>query len=347
VIAEKVGKCSHYLDDAHLSIRRKKVSAKRFFYFYSSGRKVTGKRVLNRILSLAVPPNWQETRISKDSKASVQAVGYDEKGRKQYIYHRQWHEYQQKVKFARLNEFGNALPAFREYCYSMLVLPEWTIERACSLVCLLLDYTGARVGNAQYSKTNQTFGITTLRRKHIDAECDDYITLSYRGKHSKERNLHIDDPKLVLHIRDSAQQQGYCLFRYKQRDGSWHNVTSEDVNAFIHKNMGRNFSCKDFRTWAASRFALLCLDTVNHAVKQVKSRNWQSTLSKNVAKELGNTAAVCRKYYIHPKLLYLEHSPDLCKKLCADVSALISKKYSRGKQLSALEKILLNIISSE
>ena len=155
------GFCNVYSDDSHLTIRRIHCGNKRFYYRYSSGKKVTGERVIKRIRKLVVPPNWRDTVISRDSKASVQAVGYDEKGRKQYIYHDKWHEQQQVEKFERLVAFGRALPEFREYCLSAISQPSWTLERACALVCLLLDYTGARVGNTQYSKAIVFFVIKT------------------------------------------------------------------------------------------------------------------------------------------------------------------------------------------
>jgi len=341
------GYCNVYSDDRHLSIRRVACGNKRFYYRYASGRKVSGKRVLKRIKKLVIPPNWRDTFVSRDSKASVQATGYDEKGRKQYIYHEKWHEQQQIVKFDRLVEFGNALPMFREHCLTLVEQPSWTLERACALVCLLLDYTGARVGNSQYSKENNTYGLTTLRRKHIQAQCDDSVELAYVGKHGKPRTLKVNDPELASLVCDCAQQQGYCLFRYQSSDQQWHDVSSEDVNAFIHRELGEQFSCKDFRTWASSRFALTAMPAVFEQTANSKTKKWESTLSKTVSKELGNTPAVCRKYYIHPKLFTVHDDPHMLQKLLKQVNALYNENCNQLAHLLPIEKLLLNVISTD
>ena len=341
------GFCNVYSDDSHLTIRRIHCGNKRFYYRYSSGKKVTGERVIKRIRKLVVPPNWRDTVISRDSKASVQAVGYDEKGRKQYIYHDKWHEQQQVEKFERLVAFGRALPEFREYCLSAISQPSWTLERACALVCLLLDYTGARVGNTQYSKENNTYGLTTLRRKHVQLQCDDSVELAHVGKHGKPRTLKVNDPELAMLVCDCAQQQGYCLFRYQDTSKHWHDVTSEDVNAFIHKKLGEAYSCKDFRTWASSRFALINLPYVFDEVNRSKTKKWVSTLSKVVAAELGNTPSVCRKYYIHPKLFAVQKDDKACKKLIDHVRSLNDEDCRQVAHLMPIEKLLLDVISAE
>ena len=341
------GYCNVYSDDSHLTIKRIPCGNKRFYYRYSSGKKVTGERVIKRIKKLVIPPNWQNTFISRDTKASIQAVGYDEKGRKQYIYHDKWHEQQQVEKFERLLAFGQALSEFREHCLSLISQPSWTQERACALVCLLLDYTGARVGNAQYSKENDTYGLTTLRRKHMQMQHDDSVELAYTGKHGKPRTLKVNDPELASLICDCAQQQGYCLFRYQDNNRNWHDLTSEDVNEFIHRELSEQFSCKDFRTWASSRFALTNLPQVYDQVNSSRTKKWESTLSKVVASELGNTPAVCRKYYIHPKLFTVQSDKKACEKLINKVRLLNNEDCTQLTQLLPVEKLLLDVISAE
>lgn len=341
------GYCNVYSDDSHLSIKRITCGKNRFYYRYASGNKVTGERVLKRIKKLVIPPNWRDTYISRDTKASIQAIGYDEKGRKQYIYHDKWHEQQQVEKFERLVAFGNALPDFREHCLSLISQDTWTLQRACALVCLLLDYTGARVGNAQYSKENNTYGLTTLRRKHVQAQCDDSVELAYVGKHGKPRSLKVNDPELASLICDCAQQQGYCLFRYQDSNGRWHDVTSEDVNEFIHKELGKQFSCKDFRTWASSRFALTNLPDVYDQVANSRTKKWESTLSKVVSAQLGNTPTVCRKYYIHPKLFSVKNDDNMCLKVIKRVRSLQNEEFTQLTHLLPVERLLLDVISPE
>ncbi|MBU2979310.1 DNA topoisomerase IB [Alteromonas sp. C1M14] len=337
-------KVIHYDDDSHLSIARIRCGKHGFYYRYRSGKKVTGKRVLNRIKKLVIPPNWQNTYISDDSKASLQAVGYDNKNRRQYIYHPLWHKQQQVIKFSRLKEFGRKLPAFRKRCVKLLASGGWHIDKACALVCLLLDYTGARVGNSQYSKQNATYGLTTLRRKHIAKQEQANLRLSYTGKHGKPRLLMIDDPELAKLVNECAEQQGYCLFRYQSADKRWHDVTSEDVNHFIHREFAPQFSCKDFRTWASSRYALLKIPEVIALLSASKTRTWESSLSKLVSKELGNTPTVCRQYYIHPQLFTLQHS-DALSELVSQVKEIKDQGCTSLSHLEPIEKRLLEVIS--
>ncbi|QPG04377.1 DNA topoisomerase IB [Salinimonas marina] len=171
------------MSTAQLEIRRVK-RGKGFCYFYPTGNKVTSQRVIKRLDKLGIPPVWQDVRIAKDAKADLQATGYDAKGRKQYIYHELWHKRQQAAKFSRLSDFGQALPEFRRYCWEQVDNTRWREEKTLALVCLLLDHTGLRAGNRQYTSQNNTYGLTTLRRKHVDTE-DGHARLSFVGKHNK------------------------------------------------------------------------------------------------------------------------------------------------------------------
>ena len=334
-------------DEMALTIKRYRCGKSGFYYKYASGRKVTSKRVLNRISRLVVPPNWQHVRINKVETARIQAVGVDAKERQQYLYHPKWHQQQQAIKFARLYEFGCAIEAFREACISLLSEEEWTQSRACALVCLLLDCTGVRIGNSQYSKENHTFGLTTLRRKHIKKAGADSVTLNYVGKHKINRVVTVDDPQLAALVQESAQAVGYSLFRYVDNNNEWHDVTSEDVNSFIHQHLGEAFSCKDFRTWAASRYALKCLPEVNKMLNQNKQRKWQPTLSRCVSKMLGNTPKVCQKYYLHPKLYDELACPKTREKIEKKVMQVNEQYCSEYEQCIKLESLLMDIISTE
>jgi len=334
-------------DEMDLTIKRYRCGKSGFYYKYASGRKVTSKRVLNRISRLVIPPNWQHVQINKVETARIQAVGVDAKERRQYLYHPKWHQQQQAKKFARLHEFGRAIKAFREACISLLSEEEWTQSRACALVCLLLDCTGVRIGNSQYCKENNTFGLTTLRRKHIKKACADSVTLNYVGKHKINRVVTVDDPQLAAWVQESAQAVGYSLFRYVDNNNEWHDVTSDDVNSFIHQYLGDGFSCKDFRTWAASRYALKCLPQVSRMLKENKQRKWQPTLSKCVAKMLGNTPKVCQEYYLHPKLYEVLACHKTREKVEKKVTQVHEQFCSEYEQCIKLESLLMDIISSE
>lgn len=330
----------------HLTIKRIPCG-KGVYYRYTSGRKVEGQRVLRRIKSLAIPPNWKSVTISRDPKASIQAIGLDAKGRKQYLYHPDWHKQQQAEKFKRLAVFGQKVPEFREYCRTLVNGEQWTIERASALVCLLLDYTGVRIGNAQYSKENNTYGLTTLRRKHVQEATLEKVSLEYSGKHSKRRTITIDDPLLASLVCECTQLQGYSLFRYQLADGSWCDIHSEDVNAFIHEHLGDNFSCKDFRTWAASRFALQSFPDVDRYLREGRNRKWPNSLSSHVSKMLGNTPSVCRQYYIHPKLYSVFNEKNTFENLLKILQQGSEELCDPIERDLSTEKLLLSIISSE
>lgn len=308
------------MDSKELTIVRKR-SGKGFVYRYASGRKITAKRVLQRINKLVIPPKWEQVRIAKDPKQALQVTGYDEKQRKQYIYHPDWHASQQQKKFERLSEFGEVLPDFRQHCWKLVEQPDWPVEKTMALVCLLLDHTGLRVGNRQYTQSNNTFGLTTLRRKHVQHN-DDTVQLAFIGKHNKKRRVDIEDPELANLVAQSADERGYALFRYED-DNGWHDVDASDVNRFIHSHLGEAFTCKDFRTWGASRYGLLSLPEVREYIAKNQRRKWAPSLTSHVARMLGNTPTVCRKYYLHPQLISLVDNHEQRQQVIDEVSGYL------------------------
>lgn len=345
-VAEKLA-CRNHESSTHLAITRFRAGTKGFYYRYASGSKVSGDRTLKRIAKLVIPPKWEGVQISKDARACIQVIGNDEKGRRQYIYHPNWHAHQQALKFKRLCEFGKRLSDFRRKCVALVDKPGWAQGKACALVCLLLDSTGARIGNTQYSKTNNTYGLSTLRRKHFTTNDDDTVSFHFTGKHGKQRELTIDDPSLVTLVSECAEQPGYCLFRYQEDGGRWQDITSEDINHFIHENLGDEFSCKDFRTWSACRHALMKLPDVYSEIQCSRNKKWESTLSKSVSESLGNTPNICRKYYIHPNLFTKLNDAESAEKLIDQVASLSSEKYNNSDRFERFERLLLSVISSE
>lgn len=335
-----------YKRQPHLTIKRVRCGKQGTYYRYSSGKKVTGQRVLRRIERLVIPPNWREVYISKDPSESVQAIGVDAKGRRQYLYHEKWHKQQQAEKFAKLAHFGKNIAQFRSRCKRLLDANIWNKDRACALACLLLDHTGVRIGNPQYSKQNDTYGLTTLRRKHVQKASDKYVELRYAGKHHKTRIIHIDDPMLASLVCECAESQGYTLFRYQLDDKTWQDITSDDVNEFIHLHMGNEFSCKDFRTWAGSRYAVDSLIDVDEKVTQGRNRKWATTLSKHVAKLLGNTPSVCKAYYIHPNIFKYVENTTLRTRLLENVVQIHARNDTSDNHTHYVEKLLMTIIES-
>lgn len=328
-----------------LDITRKRVG-RGFAYYYDSGRKVQSRRVLKRIENLVIPPKWQGVTIARSASADLQAVGYDGKGRKQYIYHNQWHQKRQQEKFARLSEFGLALPDFRKRCWEWVEQPKWTPERSLALVCLLLDHTGLRAGNRQYTKHNNTFGLTTLRRRHFVHD-EQGVHLSFIGKHNKEREVTVDDPRLAELVAKSAEARGYALFRYTDKSGKWHDIDSDDVNAFIQDNLDKQFSAKDFRTWTASRYAIISLPELEIFLQQHRQRKWSTTLTKHVAEMLGNTPSVCRQYYLHPKLYESVESAEQRRFLLQRSRECVPDELLDDHAITAVEKLLYEVIGCD
>ncbi len=317
----------------YLTIQRRKYG-RGFQYLDEKGEKISTPSHLQRIRQLAIPPMWSAVRISHVARSHIQAKGKDGRARHQYIYHPIWQQQQQQKKFARLSTFVEQLGGFRDHCQRLLNQPEWNKSRVLALACLLLDETGIRIGNRKYSEQNQTYGLTTLRRKHLTVN-EHGVQFDFTGKSGKNRHLDIDDAELARQVTNYASQPGYELFRYQQQ-GSWQTIDSEDVNTFIDQHMRGDFSGKDFRMLHACRLALanlpIAIKTCQSSVRK-KPLNCVLTL---VSKELGNTPKVCRDYYLHPSLIdFIEnktnHNPRLLNRLASADEA-------------ALEKYLLDVI---
>jgi DNA topoisomerase I len=323
--------------EQHLCISRQRRG--KGFEYKAARRKVTAD-MQRRIRKLAIPPMWEEVLIAVRDDCHIQAIGRDAKGRKQYIYHEQWHLAQQQKKFERLAHFAQALPAMRKQCRALLRKRQWTKEKVLALLVLILDETGIRIGNRQYLQANNTYGLTTLCRKHL-AVHGRTVSFHFRGKSGKDLQVDIDDPALSALIRKSAQLPGYSIFRYQQPDGSWQDIDSDDVNEFIRTHMGEEFSCKDFRTWVGTRLVLEVYPQVLEQSKEQPRKKMLNLLVGNIAEELGNTVAVCRSYYIHPLLLELAEAGDLP---LLPAAALAAHHGASGPGLSKVEKATLGVL---
>lgn len=296
-----------FSDESSLCISRKRIG-KGFIYLDEDEKKIDDVLTLERIQSLAVPPAWRDVLICATGKGKILAQGTDAKGRRQYIYHPKWIELTQKEKFAKLAEFGELLPRIRKECYSIVNQKDYSRSYILALMVLILDETGIRIGNRRYKQENDTYGLTSLRRKHLKVD-EKVLIFEYKGKSNKERHVEIDDSKLIKHIKQSSEQQGYQLFRYKDVDGHWHSISSEDVNDFIH-NIAPGFSSKYFRTWVANRLAIELWKEAKESSTNSKKAT-SNILMEMVAQELGNTASICREYYIHPQVLKLSQEDAL------------------------------------
>jgi DNA topoisomerase-1 len=265
--------------------------------------------VLQRIKFLAIPPAWTDVWICANSRGHLQATGRDARGRKQYRYHAHWREVRDEVKYGRLTAFAQALPKIRERVEEDLKLRGLPRRKVLAAVVKLLEETSIRVGNEEYRRVNKSFGLTTMRDRHAHFEGGG-VRFEFRGKSGKVHSVTLNDRRLARIVKQCQDIPGQELFQYLDDDGQRHAIESSDVNDYIREISGSDFTAKDFRTWngtvLAARYLRLC-EAPNSATA---GKRLVSGAIKNVAAELGNTPAVCRKAYVHPVVVnaYLEGS---------------------------------------
>ncbi|MEM8526204.1 MAG: DNA topoisomerase IB [Bacteroidota bacterium] len=272
-----------------------------FTYLDWEGKRLKDRTILKRIKSLVIPPVWEEVWICPLENGHLQSTGRDPKKRKQYIYHPDWMRFQQQKKFDKLVHFAEQLPKLRQTTRLHLQDEKWTRRKVLALIVQVLDECYIRIGNLQYKERNNTYGLTTLRRKHVDV-ASNHLSFSYKAKSNQYREVNIEDQHLVQLIKECSELPGYEVFRY--RSGSkTHPVDSSEVNAYVQTIMGEQFYSKDFRTWAGTSLAVKYVEAAREESEQDSRRTMESCLIKKVASDLGNTVSVCRDYYIHPKVL--------------------------------------------
>ena len=290
----------HYVDDSEPGINRKRLRGK-FVYFLPTGERLQDPQEVERINKLAIPPAYTEVWICPDPCGHIQATGRDARGRKQYRYHARWRETRDCTKYERMLEFGQALPRLRQDLEAHLALPGLPREKVMALVVTLLESTLIRIGNVRYARSNRSYGLTTLRARHVDVRGVS-IRFHFRGKSGVEHNVTLKDRRLARLMRRCMELPGQQLFQYLDDTGERRGVSSHDVNQYLREMTGRDFTAKDYRTWAGSALALARLRKLEASPDSTARRNLVETV-KAVASELGNTPAVCRKCYIHPAIL--------------------------------------------
>lgn len=239
--------------------------------------------------------------ICADPRGHLQATGRDARGRKQYRYHPRWREVRDADKYSRLRDFGLALPKLRKQLETLLSAPGFSRDKVMATVITLLDATLIRVGNTQYARDNRSYGLTTLRSRHVEVN-GSAILFQFRGKSGVEHQITVKDRRLARIIKQCLEIPGQNLFQYLDENGERHTVSSSDVNAYLQTLTGADFTAKDYRTWAGSALALSVLRELQWEPESDAKRHVVAMV-KDVAKQLGNTPAVCRKCYIHPAVL--------------------------------------------
>ncbi len=290
-----------YVTDASPGIRRVRDGDK-FSYRGPDGRVIRDVATLNRIARLAIPPAYEDVWICTESRGHLQATGRDARGRKQYRYHAEWRTVRDGNKFGRMTEFGAALPKLRRRVARDLALPGLPRDKVLAVVVSLLDATRVRIGNPEYARDNNSFGLTTLRNRHVKFIRDHRAVLRFRGKGGADHEVEVDDRRIVRIVRRCQDLPGQLLFQYIDDDGQRRAIDSEMVNAYLREAMGGEFTAKDFRTWGATMHAI-SLMAATPLPENASERAMTACVNaaiKEVATQLRNTPAVCRKSYINP-----------------------------------------------
>jgi DNA topoisomerase-1 len=297
-----------YVTGDEPGIRRRK-RGKGFTFLDPQGQRVKDRKVIERIKKLAIPPAWSEVWICPRANGHLQATGRDARGRKQYRYHADWRSVRDETKFARMSAFGEALPKIRERVDQDLSLRGLPREKVLAAVANLLEATLIRVGNPEYAKQNNSFGLTTLRNRHVDIS-GATLRFEFRGKSGKDHSVEIQDRRLARIVRQVRDLPGQSLFQYLDADGERQNISSEDVNDYLRATTGEDFSAKDFRTWGGTVLALSALLELGPCETEKEASRAVVEAVKQVSALLGNRPATCRKFYVHPLVIesYLEGS---------------------------------------
>lgn len=323
----------HYVTDKEPGISRSQ-SGKSITYLFQ-GKKLTDKEQLERIRKLAIPPSWSDVWICYRPDGHIQATGIDLNKRKQYRYHADWNQLRTQTKFHRLYEFGKALPCIRKRIQKDLSQSELNENKVLATVINLMELTYIRIGNNGYEKLYGSYGLTTLKDKHVQVN-NEKILFSFTGKKGKEHTITVRNKKLARIVKQCRDIPGRELFQFYQSDGSKRRIDSGMVNNYIKEATGHDFSAKDFRTWAGSLQALQSFCSLQEALDEKDIKKNVVVVLDEVSKKLGNTRSICRKYYVHPGLIELYEqnkliaclnkngkSPALVKGLTAEENKLM------------------------
>lgn len=281
-----------------------------FGYRYPDGSKVTDEETLTRIRKLAIPPAYEDVWICPYPNGHLQAVGRDARGRRQYRYHPRWRETRDESKYGKMLLFGQMLPGIRARLQEDLGKQGLPREKVLAAIVRLLETTLMRVGNEEYAKANRSFGLTTLRNRHVKVEGGSRIRFDFRGKSGTEHHIDLQNRRLARIVRRCQDLPGQELFQYLDENGEPHAVDSGDVNEYLQAITGEEITAKDFRTWAATSLAALALRELEEFDSQAKAKKNIVQAVEAVSRMLGNTPAICRKCYIHPAIFdgYLDGS---------------------------------------
>jgi DNA topoisomerase-1 len=335
VAAKSVG--LRYAADSVKGYSRRR-GASGFQYRDADGKIIRDKETLERIKKLVVPPAWENVWISPYENGHLQVTGTDTKGRKQYRYHANWNKIRNQSKFHRLLRFANALPAIREKAETDLRRKGMPYEKIVALVVRLIEMTNIRIGNDAYKKLYGSFGLTTLRDKHVKFE-KAMLYFDFVGKKGVRHKVGLQSKQLANLVKKCKDIPGQELFQYIDDDGKRHSIGSADVNQYLKEITGEDFTAKDFRSWAGSVHALCAFREIGEFTSDADCKRKVVAVIDSVADKLGNTRSVCRKYYVHPSVIATYESGCIGK--------YDDRAGKRGNSLNAEEEALLRLLENE
>jgi DNA topoisomerase-1 len=327
-----------YVKDSVPGITRSR--GKNGFIYHYRGKRITDAYTLDRIRKLAIPPAWQKVWICYNPHGHIQATGMDVRGRKQYRYHTLWSKVRSETKFHRLYEFGKALPALRKKLEKDISVRDLCERKVLAAVIRLMERTYIRIGNYGYEKMNGSYGLTTLKDKHVAINSSE-MKFSFKGKKGVFHDISLKNKKLAKVVKECRDIPGKELFQYYAEDGTRRSIDSGRVNEYIKEASGMDFSAKDFRLWAGSLNILCSFKSMGQALTQTMCKQNVLLALDSVSRKLGNTRTVCRKYYVHPGLIRLYEENNL-EKYLKELDALEAPDERSG--LTKEEKVLMKIL---
>lgn len=327
-----------YTYEVDLIIIRKK-HGKGFSYFLD-GNRIKSKNELDRLKKLVIPPMWKDVKISPNENSHLQAVGIDAKGRKQYLYHEKWNILRNSTKFYKMYSFGKKLPIIRKQLELDLNKKGWPKDKVVALIIRLMEETHIRIGNSQYEKQNKSYGLTTLRKRHINVY-KDRLSIEYIGKKGIAHKVSLRNKKLIRLVNRCEELPGWTLFKYIDEDGEKKTIKSSHVNEYLQHMCGTDFTAKDFRTWSASVSFFNALMALGKASSEKDIKSNIISAFDIAANTLGNTRSVCKKYYVHPFIIQHYENGNLYKTFDK-----IKKNTKVDAYLSCSEKEILKLIKT-
>lgn len=327
-----------YVSDTTPGIQRQ-YENEEFCYIDPKGKQICDDAELSRFKALVIPPAWTNVWICPLPHGHLQATGRDAKGRKQYRYHAHWRNIRSQTKFNRMIAFGEALPKIRKRIENDLSLSGLPREKVLATVVKLLEITKIRVGNEEYAQTNKSFGLTTMRDRHADVS-GSRLRFKFRGKSGVDHDIELSDRRLAKIVKSCRDIPGQELFQYIDDAGQHQPIDSGAINDYLREITNLDFTAKDFRTWAGTVLAAQELNNMGAFESQTEAKKNVTQAIKDVAKQLGNRPATCRKYYVHPAIIdaYMDES------LFQALKTTTSKKEDSPLELRSEEKAVLKLL---